>query len=307
MASDFEWQIGVVCHNERTRIAGCLESIAAGVGSRKAIVNVIVNGSTDASDDVALRAAGKFAMPIHIFKIAYGDKSNAINCLIHDPDVCVDADLYFFVDGYVRIHPGALAAMERSLEQNPVSVAATGMAATGRTEPRSHRATLERGGGTLHGQLFALRRQFIERMVNRGFRLPIGLYRGDGLLGSMAAHDLDSLGQPWSNQRVLCVAEALFEIAPLSPLRLRDLRRHFRRKIRQMRGKLENAAIKQVIYRSGYSGLPAFADDLIGEFLAANQVPAVPWPDGPFMHQALRQHRSAIHPLEDQLKPVRIA
>ena len=307
MGSAFDWQIGVVCHNERARIAGCLESISAGIVSRKAIVNVIVNGSTDASDDVALRAAGRFAMPIRIFKIAYGDKSNAINCLIHDPDVCVDADLYFFIDGYARIRPGALAAMERALAQNPTSAAATGIAATGRTEPRSHRATLERGGGKLHGQLFALRRHFIERMVNRGFRLPIGLYRGDGLLGSMAAHDLDSLGQPWSNQRVLCVAEALFEIAPLSPFRLQDLRRHLRRKTRQMRGKLENAAIKQVIYRSGYSGLPAFADDLIGEFLAANPVPTVPWSDRPFMHQALRQHRTAKQPLEDQLKPVRMA
>ena len=306
MGSTFDWQIGVVCQNEHARIASCLESISIGIGSRNVVVNVVVNGSSDGSDDVARREAAKLAIPIRIFKIAYGDKSNAINCLIHDPDVHVDAHLYFFMDGYVRLRPGALAAIEQSLARDPAAVAATGMAVTGRTEPQSHRATLERGGGAIHGQLFALRRRFVDKMAEQGIRLPIGLYRGDGLLGSMAAHDLDCLEQPWSNQRALCVADALFEISPLSPFRPRDLRRHFHRKVRQMRGRLENAAIKQVIYRNGYSALPAFADDLIGDFLAANPMPTVPLADRLFMKRALSQHRNAIRPATDQLKPIRI-
>jgi glycosyltransferase involved in cell wall biosynthesis len=306
MSSALEWQVGVVCQNERARIATCLESISAAIGSRRAIVNLIVNGSSDGSDKVALRVAADLALSIRIFTIGYGDKSHAINCLIHDPDIRVDANLYFFIDGYVRVHPGALEAMQQAVLQNPNSVAATGIAATGRSEPQAHRATLARGGGTLHGQLFALRRSFIDGMVNGALRLPIGLYRGDGLLGSMAAHNLDPLGQRWVNQRVLCVAEALFDIKPLSPFRPRDLRRHLRRKVRQMRGRLENGAIKQVIYRDGYGALPAFADDLIADFLKANGMPGVGWQDRLFMQMALRQHRAAKKPVPEDLTPVRI-
>jgi glycosyltransferase involved in cell wall biosynthesis len=302
----WDWQIGVSCQNENGTIATCLESISAATATRRVLINILVNGSNDRSAEIALECASKIATPIRVFSIAYGDKSNVINCLVHDPDVRVSADYYFFIDGYVRIHPTALTAMENSLRANPKCMAVTGIATTGRSEPLSHLSALQRGGGSLHGQLFAFRRDFIEGLTSRGLRLPIGLYRGDGLLGSMAAHNLNSLGQPWCNARVICVPDALFDTIPLSPFRLRDLRRQLRRKVRQMRGRLENAAIKKVIYRSGYSALPALADDLISDFLLENPVPTVPWQDRIFMAVAIHQHRVAKPPKPESLRPIRL-
>jgi hypothetical protein len=72
-----------------------------------------------------------------------------------------------------------------------------------------------------------------------------------------------------------------------------------------MRGKLENAAIKQVIYSGGYAELPTFADDMIRDFLEKNPVPAVSLSERPFMALALRHHRASVQPDMGRLRPTR--
>jgi hypothetical protein len=297
-----EWQVAVFCHNERGRIAACLASIAAAIGQRRGSVTLLLNGSTDGSEAAALAAAA--ALPdVQVFRIPYADKSNAINLFIHD--LRAPAGLYIFVDGSVIIGRDAIAATEARLAACPGALAASGVAGNGRTEVRTNRAAVE-AGGILRGQFFALRPSFVERIAAAGIRLPIGLYRGDGLLGSMAAHDLDA-STPWENSRLIGVAEAVFTIDALSPFRPSHLRRQFMRKIRQMRGRLENAAIREIIYARGYAALPAYADDMIASYLAAHPLPQVPLADRPFMALALAQHRAAGRPASADLQPTKIA
>jgi len=298
------WQVAVFCHNERRRIAACLASVAAAIGTRRGVITLLLNGSTDGSEAAALAVLRGLGAEAQVFTIAYADKSNAINVFLHD--LRADAGLYVFVDGSVTIGPGAIAAAEARLAACPDALAASGVAGNGRTEVRTNRACVE-VGGILRGQFFALRPDFVGRMVAGGIRLPVGLYRGDGLIGSMAAHDLDAPGKPWENRRIVGVPEAVFDIDALSPFRLRDLRRQFGRKIRQMRGRLENAAIKQIVHARGYAALPAYADDMIADFLAKHPVPAVALADRPFMALALAQHRAAIRPDPADLQPRKIA
>ena len=296
-----EWQVAVFCQNEQATIAACLASVAAAIGDRHGLITVLLNGSSDASQAAAEAAAAASATPVRILRLGCGDKAHAINVFLHDRRVRAEAELFVFVDAYVTIAPGALAAMAERLAGCPAAVAATGVPENGRSEARSAHRTIA-AGGRLHGQFFALRPDFVRRLTERGLHLPIGLYRGDGLLGSMAAHDLDALGQPWDDGRVVGVAGARFRIAALSPWRWRDVRRQLRRKIRQMRGLVENAAIKRVIYTGNYTALPAFADDLIRDFLAAHPAPAVSWPERPFMARALAEHRAAVRPDAEALR-----
>jgi len=298
------WQVAVFCHNERGRIASCLASVAAAIGTRPGLITLLLNGSTDCSEAAALAARAGLGVELQIFTIPHADKSNAINVFLHE--LRTNAGLYAFVDGSVTIGREAIAAAEARLAACPDALAASGVAGNGRTETRTNRAAVERGG-ILRGQFFALRPAFVERMVAGGIRLPVGLYRGDGLIGSMAAHDLDAQGKAWDNGRVIGVADAVFDIDALSMLSAGDLRRQFRRKIRQMRGKVENAAIRQIVYAHGYAALPAYADDMIEEFLARNPPPSVPLADRPFMALALAQHRGARRPDAPSLQPRRIA
>jgi hypothetical protein len=300
---DWEWNVAVFCQNEAARIGQCIASIAQAIGNRRALVTVVVNGTTDDSAAVAWQAARAHGVPIEIWRIPHGDKSNAIDQFLYK--LRMPARMYFCVDGYVKIGPRSFEGLAAGLADRPAAVAATGIAINGRTMPTSREEILELGG-KLQGQLHALRPEFIERMVAQGISLPIGLYRGDGLLGSMASHDLDAIGTQWDPSRVVGVAEATFEIPTLSPFVPRDLRRQFRRKVRQMRGHLENAAIKTVIYRRGFAALPAYADEMIATYLGEHGVPPTPLADKPFMLLALRQHRAARRAEPASLAPQRV-
>jgi hypothetical protein len=185
--------------------------------------------------------------------------------------------------------------LERCLATRPEIVAATGVAANGRTMARNTQPTLS-WGGHLHGQLHALRADFLDRFVARGLRLPIGIYYSDGLIGSMAMHDLDTIGVEWKTQRIGGSPGAVYEIPVLSPFRFADLKRQFHRKIRQQRGRLENLAIRSIVYDLNYEGLPEYADDMILGYVEKFGVPKVAWVDRPFQLLALRQVRNGIRP-----------
>ncbi|HEY0423655.1 MAG TPA: hypothetical protein VGC82_10065 [Rhodopila sp.] len=304
MAEEWDWNVAVFCRNEQASIARCIESIAQASRTKRAVITLIVNGCTDNSTATALAAASRCGVAITIYEIAHGDKANAMNRFFHD--LRESAEYYFFVDAYARIGLKALLAMETCLATRPDVVAATGVAVNGRTMHRQTEATLMQGG-QLHGQLHALRKDFIDRLVARKIRIPIGLYYGDGLVGSMAMHDLDSRHNPWEPKRIGGSADATYEIPVLSPYRLQDVKRQFHRKTRQMRGRLENLAIRAIIYDHGYEGLPESADDMINAYLAQHQLPRPSLLGRVFQAQALRQIRASRKPDPVRLRPVLVS
>ena len=299
--SVWDWNVAVFCRNEQASIGRCIESIALAGGDKRTLITLIVNGSTDASAATALEAARRCGAHLAVYTIPHGDKANAMNQFYYE--LRESAAYYFFVDAYAKIGASALSELETCLATRPDVTAATGVAANGRTMSRNSAPTLA-WGGHLHGQLHALRREFVDRLVGRGIRVPIGLYCGDGLVGSMAMHDLDPLHIEWKTQRIGGSPGATYEIPVLSPFRLEDLKRQFHRKVRQMRGRLENLAIRGIVYEHGYEGLPEYADDMILSYLAKNPEPRQSPIDRPFQALALRQIRASSRPDPERLKPV---
>ncbi len=293
--------VTVFCQNEAARIGACLSSVAAAAEGLRITVEVFVNGSTDDSAAIALRAARSTGLHAQVWRIPYGDKANAINQALYS--LPQGARLHVFLDGYAVVSPQALRALSDALDHCPAAVAATGVAGNGRTMRAATEETLLHGG-RLHGQLHALRPDFVERLRQAQLRLPVGLYRGDGLLGSMACHDLEATGQAWDGHRIAGAAQATYLIPQLAPWRPADIARQFRRKIRQMRGRLENAAIKSVIYSGGYAALPASADEMISTWLAAGGCPQTGLADRAFMRLALRQHARARAPTAGAMAPI---
>ena len=299
--SQYDVSVTVFCQNEAARIGPCLASIAqAGRGCRL-YITVIANGSRDRSIACAAETLAAEKLAGRIYGIAYGDKSNAINHSFYA--LRQNAQLHVFVDAYAIIAPESLTGFAAVLSGHKDAVAATGVAGNGRTMQAATEETL-RDGGRLHGQLHAFRPAFLDRLTSAGLRLPIGLYRGDGLLGSMACHDLDALHTPWDGHRIKGTMEAVYEIPRLSPWRPGDVARQFRRKVRQMRGRLENAAIRSIIYERGFAALPQHADEMIRAFLSAGGAVEAFGADRPFMGLALRQlacshlqHASVLEPV----------
>lgn len=285
-----DWHVSVYARNEGERLEVCLRSVNAALAGSDALVSLILNGSTDDGEGVARLLSRQ--MRLEIWRIDYSDKSNAINQFYHA--IRRPARAYGEVDGNVVIAPVAFAVMGARLARDATALTVSGVAVNGRTMPKWSEA-LERGG-RLMGNLHALRPSLVERMVARGIRLPVGLYRGDGLLGTLAAHDLDTLGQPWVDARVVGEREAHVEINQLSPFRPSHLRRLLRRRVAQMRGVMEKAAYAEILYRDGVEGLPIFADDMIAGYLAVHGRPRVKALDYPFLRLAIAQSSAAVRP-----------
>lgn len=284
MSSNVNFNIAVFAANEAENIGNCVRSIDRSCYGYTAHIDVLLNGTTDNSTQILENIfPNNASMTVYLFNSA--DKSNVINHFLYS--IRRPADLYFGIDGYVQISTKALGAMLEALTQRPHAHAASGIQLTGRSA--KNQATQVLRGGALTGQLFAIRPEFTDRLVAQRLRLPVQSYRGDGLLGSMAAHDLDAMGTIWDNGRIIGVAEAGFAITPLSPFRPQDIQRQFRREIRQARGKMENEAIKSIIYTSGYSALPGNANAMLRTWLSNNRPITNSARDAFFTKLALRQ------------------
>ncbi len=292
--------VAVFCHNEAGRIGACLASIAAAGRGFRLGVTIIANGTTDDSIARARAAIDTAHLPAQIYTIAHGDKSNAINQSFYG--LRQRAKLHVFVDAYAIIAPDAFSGFAAMLSSHKEAVAATGIAGNGRTMAAATDETL-RNGGRLHGQLHAFRPSFLDRLTEAGLFLPIGLYRGDGLLGSMACHDLDPLGNPWESSRIKGTVEAVYEIPRLSPFRPADVRRQYRRKLRQMRGLLENAALMSAIYSGGFAALPHYADEMISGWLAGGGEVETGRIDKVFMSLARKRIAAFERPAQALLEP----
>lgn len=297
-----DWHVAVYCANEERRLGACLDSLAIALAGSRALVTVVLNGCDDDSLKIA-RAASHAGLPIEIVQIPFRDKANAINQFIYK--LRAPARAYAGVDGYAAIGANAFRAMAERLRSTPHATAVTGVAANGRTM-RKMGAQALRTGGVLHGQLHALRPAFLDRMTAGGLRLPVGLYRGDGLLGSMAAHDFTPLSTPWDDSRIAAETRATFTLPSLSLLNRSDVKRLFRRRLKQMQGLIENKAIASVIGHSGYEALPEHVSDLIRAYLDVHGAPQVSLLEAPFQRLALMQVEKARYPDPALLEPTRI-
>ena len=246
----------------------CIESILRSEGSLISRITVIVNGSSGSFVHEARRLKTRYGDILRVFEIAFGDKSHAWNQYVYG--VNEDHAFHVFVDAYVRVKPNAIPLLVQALERNARAVAATGVPSMGRQAGALASEMNLRGG--LHGSLHVLRGAFIERIRAAGIRLPIGLYRGDGLIGSMAMHDLAPLETPFDKTLIEVVGDATWAFNPLNPLNPADLKRYWRRRIRQARGRYENAYLKTRIYTGGYTSLPVHLDPALLEFTSKTPV-----------------------------------
>lgn len=300
--------VAVFARNEAKRIGPCLRALAAAHahpaawphGAPRLHVTVLLNGTTDDTADRAAAALIETGLPGHLYVIAHGDKTNAINQFLHR--LRPPAETYIFMDGYAAVCADALGLLTRCLAAQPLANAAAAMPSNGRSAAAMRREMLIHPG--LHGSLFALRGTFVERLAAAGLRLPLGLYRGDGLLGSMVNHDLDATGGGWLTHRVALEPGASWQSPRWQPWRWRDISRHFQRLVRQGRSRLEGAAVREIIYRDGFPALPEEAGAMVLDWVARDPVARTPspWRD-PFAALGLRAIRQAVPPPPQALLP----
>ena len=251
------WPVAVFAYNEAEHIVRCLESIRAAADGHAIAAYVLINGCTDNTAEVVAEFAehNTWVVPVNIDR---GDKSNAWNVFVHD---CApaDSDVYFFVDGDVRIAPHALPALAAGFA-GPEINAAAGVPGSGRNRAAMIDAMKTEGG--LSGNLYALSGSFVGRIRDQGVRLPVGFIGEDSLIGALSAWDLDPVGQPWDRTRTATCEDARFMFDTLSPFNPADWRLYWRRRINYGVRDFQNKSLRNILKARGVQGMPAEAKAL---------------------------------------------
>lgn len=230
-------------------------------------VDVLVNGNGELASQIASLVE---ALPDYenrrtrIWSIGMGDKANAWNQYFHS--IWSDEELVFFIDGYVSLLTDSLQLLGEAVLSDGVALGGSGVPSTGRSAKQHAKEMLAQGG--FHGNLCCIRGSAIASLKDRNFRIPIGLYRVDGLVGSVLSFGLDP-NNNWDRNRIYVHPRATWITPPKQWWRPRDWIDSHKRRLRQARGLLENAAIKDhlAVRKLPPETLPESAFQLINEWM----------------------------------------
>jgi hypothetical protein len=248
-----------------------IDAAKLAVHCQRAQIDVVINGNPSLADELKalLSLNGLEADPparkLQVWRVDLGDKAHAWNHYVKY--IWPRSRLGFFVDGMVRVRENALDAIADALFRDPEAWAGTGVPTRGMSARWLRRQMLATGG--IHGNLYAIRGDVLQRLVDSGFSLPLGIYRSDPLLGALMCFSLDPAGNAWDDRRIRVVADASWGHDTLKWWSVGDWRTHLKRKRRQWQGVLENAAIRQwlAIDRRDPANISSTAAELVATWV----------------------------------------
>jgi hypothetical protein len=261
---DCEWSVTIFAREAR-RVLPCLEGTAAALAGHAAEVSVLLIGAGDVDEGALTVIADRIGARLQVCAIPFPCRANAWNHFVHA--LRPRAELHFCVDARVTPEPAAFAELARALHEAPAANAAAA------TAPSPGRRGMSSVREALPGPLCAMRDAFLQRLVVRGLRLPIGLQGADGLIASFILHDLDAIGQPRAASRLVLCETARWRAEPFFLLRWPDWRRLLFRSIRRARETLEDAAIREITSKAGFEGLPQFAEPMLLDWVTRYHQP----------------------------------
>jgi len=269
-----EWSVAIFSSRETVQtLISTIDALLKAANDVATVVDVMINGNRELADEAGrhietLQPVGRPRTIIRVWYIQVADKAHAWNQYVHD--ILPSSDVVFFVDGYVQVMPDALKLISDGFNDAPKALAASGVPTIGRSAGMQTELMLREGG--IHGNLYAVRRDFVGQLRSTDFRLPLGIYRTDGVLGAVICFALDPAKNDWDSARIFVHPRATWKIRPSSFLSLADVRSHFKKVMRQAQGVLENLAVRQhmAIEKKTPQSLPRTTTELIEIWIASN-------------------------------------
>lgn len=271
MQSKFpHWSVAIFAAREPApTLAACIRAALAAGKSENTVIDVLVNGNralaeqTAQSADFGIPAGGNAS--VRTWFIPVGDKAHAWNEYVHR---LWEGGTAYFIDGYAEVRANALALLAAGLRDAPDALGATGVPTSGRSAEALRRLMLKEGG--IHGNLFAIREPVMAAIRQRAFRLPLGLYRTDSLIGAALVYRLDPGQNNWDMTRMFVHPEATWDVRQTATWKPKDLWGQYKRKLRQAQGVLENRAVRQhlAVEKRSPEALPVTVSELVEKWIA---------------------------------------
>jgi hypothetical protein len=264
------WAVAIFAARESIEtLTACVRSAHTACGSKVAAIDVLVNGNAPLAEQAArIRLKGFDArnVIVRVWSIPVGDKAHAWNEYIHH--IWESGQVTYFIDGYAEVRSDALSLLDEGLRSAPDSLGATGVPTSGRSANALRGKLLAEGG--IHGNLYAIRGDVISALRQRVFRMPLGLYRTDSLIGAVLMFRLNPVQYDWDTKRVYVHPKATWHVRSSSWWTPKDLISQYRRKLRQAQGVLENRAFRDhlAVKRFSPETLPRSIDELVSRWIA---------------------------------------
>lgn len=244
--NDPQWAVAIFAARESAAtLADVVCAVLAACAGHSARIDVLVNGNPDLARELAqqftqqpFNVGAEALVCIWFFEL--GDKAQTWNAYVHH--LYRGAERTFFIDGYAKPASNALNELALALDKDDHALAATGVPSCGRSAA-SLLKTMRHSGG-IHGNLFTLTRRTMDEIRQRRFRLPMGLYRTDSLIGAVINFGFNPASNDWDPSRIRVQPTATWQFKPLQWWRPGDLNTHLKRKRRQAQGDLENLAVR---------------------------------------------------------------
>jgi hypothetical protein len=266
-----EWSVAVFSSRESLQVlSSSIAAILKATRQTATIIDIILNGNLELANEVArhvetIQPVGNKATMIRVWYLPVADKAHSWNEYVHS--IQPESETVFFMDGYAQVMPDALNLIRDGLSSTPKAIAASGVPSFGRSAASQTELMVREGG--IHGSLYAVRGSFLQRVRSADFRLPLGLYRTDGVLGAVISFDLDPAKNDWDTGRIFVHPQATWKIRPFAARRIADLRSHFKKVMRQSQGILENLAVREhlAIQRKTPQSLSRTAAELVRDWI----------------------------------------
>ncbi|WP_305822854.1 hypothetical protein [Massilia brevitalea] len=265
------WAVAIFAARETpAMLMGTVNAAIAACAGRQARIDVLINGNPALAEQftAVARAIESDTCILRIWSIAAADKAHTWNEYIHR--IWDTEGMAFFIDGYARVKPDALDAIARHLAATPTALAASGVPSCGRSAKRLREHMLAKGG--IHGNLYAVTAEGMHALRNTGFRMPVGLYRTDPLLGAALTFRLDPVNSRWTRGSVTVVAGATWDVDGIAELSYKNIVAYFKRRLRQAQGELESRAFREhtSLKRLPLHLLPATSQAMVNNWIDAN-------------------------------------
>jgi hypothetical protein len=262
-------QLSVVIFSSRDPLQEVMRAIEHALTAAKGYsyqLHLFFNGDENRAKVLSAEIEKLYPIPnISVWFFALADKANCMNRYWHD--IKPDAEMHFFVDGYVKLLPDSFSKIidAHRIKQ---SHAYSGIPANGRSSKMLRQQMTTIGG--IHGNLFMLPQDTVDNIRNTNFRLPLGIYRTDPTMAALLCFDFHPERTEWQPGMIQVVPESGWYFENLRWYKLRDVKAHFLRKRRQAVGFIENRAIRQTfaIEKKPANSLPELATDLCLNYLA---------------------------------------
>lgn len=169
--ADPPWAVAIFAARETPAVlAATVRAAIAACAGRRATIDVLIHGNPALAEHFAGLAPtlASDACTLRIWSIAAPDKAHTWNEYVYRIwENGNGGSTAFFIDGYARVKPDALAAIDRRLAAAPDATGATGVPSCGRSAARLREQMLREGG--IHGNLYAVTGDGMRAITWTGF------------------------------------------------------------------------------------------------------------------------------------------